>query len=494
MNNKYVLAIDQGSTSTRVVLVNESGDIVYKENMEISSEYTTGGGVFQNPEEIYQSVVILIDRIIKRNSINPKDILSIGITNQRESTILWDKTTGKYLYKSISWQSKSTDYICNDWIKKGYNKIVQNKTGLQINSYFSASKIVHILNELKDIDIKNVMFGTIDSYLLYKLTLGKVHKTDITNASRTLLYNIHTLEWDHELLNLFNINRCILPQVCPNDSLFGYYNYNNVNIPITALIGDQQSSLLGHQCFNKGDIKCTYGTGCFLLINTGDTIVDTNGNLLSTIGYQLGNKVNYALEGSIFVGGSSLKWLRDELRIINDVKDTSNICLDSNDEDLIVVPSFVGLGSPYWDSEARGVILGIKHSTSRADIIKATLKGIAFQVKDVLNVFNAHAPAKLKFNKMYVDGGASNNNYLMHFQSDILDIELIKTYESETTVLGAAYISGLSSKLFNSIDDILKNKKIESIYLPKMSANERNRQYNNWLLAIKATSLYKPIK
>jgi|SRR5690554_310811 glycerol kinase len=485
---KYVLAIDQGTTSSRVVLVDRFGDVKHIEQMTIGQSFPFDGAVLQNAEEIYDSVVLLIDRMFKRHDVDPKDIIAMGITNQRETTILFDKTTGKSLYHAISWQSRQTEEITNKWIKKGYDDIVLRKTGLKINPYFSASKIRYILDRI-NADVENVRFGTVDTYLLYRLTNNKVHKTDVTNASRTMIFNIETLIWDEELLQMFNIPKSILPEVCANDELYGYYNYNGIDIPIYGMIGDQQSALFGHQCFEPGEAKVTYGTGCFMLMNTGADIYYSDNGLISTIGWRMKNKTTYALEGSVFMGGAAVKWIRDRLGIIKNASETEKLAASSNDDTLYVVPAFVGLGAPYWDNQVRGSILGLKSHTTKADIAKATLNSIAYQVNDLLEVMDKDAEVNIQ--SISVDGGASENRYLMQFQSSISQVKLIQTAESEVTALGAAYLAGLASGYWNSFEELKKNRKIKQIFHPLLSKDEAKKRYEKWLLAVKATQSFR---
>ena len=363
MLKEYIIAIDQGTTSSRVVVVNKEGDVLFKEGMPIGIEETKDGQILQDAQEIIDSVRVLIDRIFKRHQIDPSQVKAIGITNQRETTIMWNKHTGKVYYKVISWQSKHTIDITNKWIEMGLEDKVLSKTGLKINPYFSASKIKYILNT-QNLNIDDVMFGTVDTFLLWHLTNKKVFKTDITNASRTMLYNIHEEKWDDELLEAYKIPKSILPEVVSSDDYFGDFEYNGFKIPITAMIGDQQSSLFGHQCFNSGDLKVTYGTGCFLLLNTGDEPILSKNGLLTTPAWKFNGKTTYALEGSVFMGGAIVQWLRDDLKILNNASDSERLSLKSNTDDVYVVPAFVGLGTPYWDSDVRATIMGMNQNES----------------------------------------------------------------------------------------------------------------------------------
>lgn len=485
---KYIIVIDQGTTSSRVLLINNKAQIVDKDFVLVKQKELKNGEILQNPIEILTSVEELLNRLIIRNQINPNEIDSIGITNQRETTVIWDKDTGKPVCDAISWQSTHTKYLTDDWIKKGYENIVYEKTGLLINPYFSASKIKHILlnNNTKD---KNLAFGTIDSYLLWHLSIEKNHKTDITNAARTMLFNIKELKWDQELLNLFDIPEKILPEVCDNNALFGHYKYNDVLIPIHAMIGDQQSALFGHLCTNKGDVKITYGTGCFILTNIGKTIKYANDGLLTTIAWQTNSEITYALEGSVFMGGAAINWMKDKLNLVNHAHETEKMAYGSKNNNVFVVPAFVGLGAPYWDNEIRGSILGLEAHTSKADIMKATLNSIAFQVTDVLKIIIDNLEVDLK--SIAVDGGASNNNYLMQFQADLINVKLLQNVESEVTGLGAGFIAGLATGFWKNIEEIKRLQKLKNIFIPTTNQVEVQNLYEKWKLAVKATQMFK---
>lgn len=487
---KYVISIDQGSTSTIVVVVDKMGDVLYKEQMELNL-YHDKNSITQNPNEILESVNILLNRVFTKYNIDPKEVAAIGITNQRETTILWDKKTGKVIHNAISWQSSETIKIVEEWKNKGLYNLIKEKTGLEISTYFSASKIKFLLTKYKNkINLNNILFGTIDTYLLYNLSVEKNHLTDITNASRTMIYNIKDKKWDNELLNLFDIPKNILPKVVSNDYHFGNYIYNDVKIPITCMIGDQQASLFAHQCFDLYDTKVTYGTGGFLLTNTKDNIIYSKNGLLTTIAWEINNHINYALEGSIFVCGSAIKWLRDELKLINSYDETSDLAKQSTDFNLYVVPSFVGLGTPYWDSNVKGTILGISRNTNKNDIIRATLDSICYQTNDVINVIKKDLQNE-NIIKISTDGGSSRNEYLLQFQADISNTNILQTKEKEVTALGAAYIAGLKTNFFNNFDDIRKYNKINKIFLPSIDEKTRNNKLKNWKKAIKSTISFK---
>lgn len=491
MPKKYIIAIDQGTTSSRVVVVNKEGDVLYKEQMPVAINETRNGEILQDPQELIDSVLVLLDRTFKRHQIDPNEVCSIGITNQRETTIMWDKNTGKAFYNVISWQSKHTIDITNDWISRGYEEMVLRKTGLKINPYFSASKIKYILDVCKP-NIDNVMFGTVDTYLLWHLTKRQVFKTDITNASRTLLYNIFEEKWDDEILEKFEIPKSILPEVVDTDDYFGDFEYNGVKIPISAMIGDQQSSLFGHQCFNEGDLKATYGTGCFILINTNSTPVISSSGLLTTPAWKIGGKTTYALEGSVFMAGAIVQWLRDDLKILRSANESEQMALKSNTNDIYVVPAFVGLGTPYWDSQVRASILGINRKTNQNDIIRAALNSIGYQIEDVLKILKHEMNREIT--SISSDGGASRNNYLLQFQADISNLRVIQTKEMEVTALGAAYIAGLKSGFWKNQQEIERNKKIKQLFYPRINENERNRLYSNWKRAVEATISFRPMK
>ena len=486
---KYVLVIDQGTTSSRVLLINKSTKIVYSDYIELNINQLKNGEILQNPKEILTSVNKLLTRTFQNANIKAEEVIAIGITNQRETTVIWDKLTNEPISDAISWQAHHTSYITDEWINKGYKEIVKDKTGLLINPYFSASKIKHLLNNYKG-SFNNLMFGTIDTYLLYNLSVERSFKTDISNASRTMLFNINENKWDDELLNLFNIPKNILPSVYSNDHLFGNYKYEDTLIPITAMIGDQQSALYGHLCLDKGETKVTYGTGCFILTNTKDELLNSNKGLISTIFYKKENgPINYAVEGSVFMGGSAIKWMRDKLNLINYAHETEQMAFESTNNNVYVVPAFVGLGAPYWDSDAKGAILGLEANSTKADIMKATLNSIAYQVTDILKIIERDHNINIK--SIAVDGGASNNNYLMQFQADLINAEIVQNYESEVTGLGAAFMAGLSVGFWDSVEDIKKLTKIKKVFVPKANINEINDLYKGWLKAVEVIRDFK---
>lgn len=487
MDNKYILVIDQGTTSSRVVLIAHDGEVKYKEQMAVNIYQMDNGAIRQNANEILDTVNILIKRILVRTKLSETDILAIGITNQRESVVIWDKVTGKVLDDVISWQSKETQDITNKLIKDNYNQFIHERTGLTISPYFSASKIMLFLKKHRD--NPNILVGTIDSFLLYNLSVEHNHYTDYTNASRTMLFNLESKTWDQEILKLLNIKKEILPQALPSDSLFGHLKINETLIPIFSLVGDQQASLIGHQCFNKGQIKATYGTGAFILLNTGEKPYYSKNGLLTTIASAYNNEITYALEGSIFVCGAAIEWLRDDLNLLDDPKNLGEIIKNSTDNDIYFVPAFVGLGTPYWDNEVRGTFLGLKRRTSKADLIKASLRAITFEVEDVLKVLKKET--KLNFSELSTDGGVAKCEYILQEQANISNIRVNQSSEPEITALGAGYIAGLKAGFWESIKEIEQNKQIKKIFYPRINNEDRDKLYQNWLLAIKASRIFK---
>lgn len=486
---QYIIVIDQGTTSTRAILFNKKGEVVSISQREIVNYFPHAAWVEQDPLEIYVSALDVINELVIKTNIRIDQINSLGITNQRETTIVWDKKTGLPVYNAIVWQSKQTQEICEK--VKPYEDIIKEKTGLIVNPYFSASKIRfildHIENGQKRAENGELLCGTVDTWLLYKLTFGEVFKTDYSNASRTLLYNIHDLCWDQELCHIFNIPMNMLPEVNDTSSIFGYTNViDHVNrIPIASICGDQQASLFGQNCFEKGDIKNTYGTGCFMLMNTKEEIVKSKYGLLSTIAWGINGKVEYALEGSVLIGGASVQWLRDQLKLIHVASESEKISYQvNNNEDIYVVPAFVGLGTPYWDNNVRGAIFGLTRGTTDENIVKATLESIAYQSKDVIEVMKKDIKRQVKVLK--VDGGATQNHYLMQFQADILNVKIKKPSVSETTALGAFYLAGLATGYFKNIDEIKKIHHYQEEYVPKMDSKIRKEKFRKWKKAVNA--------
>ena len=484
---KYIISIDAGTTGITLLLIDNSLNIIDKEYSEFNQIYPNPGWVEHDPDEIWQTTLKLLLRLITKHS--EKTITCIGITNQRETTVLWNKITSKPLYNAIVWQDRRTKNICNNLISEGYSSTFKSKTGLVIDSYFSGTKIKWILNHGNDIPPNDqILFGTIDTWLIWKLTNGKEHKTDFTNASRTLIFNIDDKCWDEELLNLLNIPKSILPEVCNSSYIFGYTEKKILSkkIPISGVAGDQQSALFGQMGFNKGDIKTTYGTGCFMLLNTGSDRINSKHGSLTTLACDFSGNPIYALEGSVFIGGAVIQWIRDELGIIKNAKDSENIALSINDTNgVYIVPAFTGLGAPYWDMEARGLISGLTRGSNKNHIIRASLESIAYQVYDLIE--SLKKDIDIDIDNMKVDGGASNNNFLMQFQSDILNINITRPKNIETTALGAAILAGLKLKIWKDKDDLLEQCNIDKIFKPDIEKIIRSNHIKGWKTAIQKT-------
>lgn len=481
--SKYIIAIDQGTTSTRVLVLDKNTKLIEIFSHDFKQIFKDDQ-VLQNSEEIYNGLKNILDIAI--NKYQKENITAIGITNQRETTVIFDET-GKPLDYAISWQSKHTKEICDTWNALGYSPLIKEITGLEINPYFSASKMVYLLdkdNIKTHLKTKKAFFGTMDTFILYRLTNGKSYYTDITNASRTMVYDINQKEYCNKLLELFKIPLQMLPEVKSNQDDFGSYQ----GIPIKAMIGDQQSALFGHLGLTKGTMKVTYGTGAFILMNTGKTVYKSNSGLISTVFYDLNGETHYALEGSIFIAGASVLWLKDQLNVIAESYESEEEALKSTN-DMYFVPAFVGLGAPYWDSDVRGAMFGITQDINKADVIKATLNAIAYQVKDVVDVMLKEAKMPLK--EVHIDGGVSKNNYLMQFQADLLRCPLIKPKETEITGLGAAFLAGLGS-LYPSLDYIKEKQQLLRIYNPMLTFKEANKLYEGWKIAVSSARSYKP--
>lgn len=486
MANKYILALDQGTTSSRSIIVNEQGNIVAMEQQEFTQIFPESGWVEHDPKEILESQLATLKKVLKKANVSPTDIVGLGITNQRETTIVWNKNTGRPIYNAIVWQDKRTANICENLKQKDLENYIKKTTGLVIDSYFSATKIKWILNNVEDAQKEaekgNLLFGTVDTWLLWNLTNRKVYATDYSNASRTMLYDIKKLCWDTKLLSELNIPASMLPEVNPSSYHFGNYELNGVNIPIAGIAGDQQSALFGQACFNKGEAKNTYGTGCFMLMNTGTDLKYSKNGLLTTIAWGIDNKVYYALEGSVFVAGSAIQWLRDGLQIINDAKESEALAsLVKGDNPVVVVPAFAGLGAPYWDMYARGAVFGLTRDTGKNHLIKATLESLAYQTKDVLNAMLSDAETELT--SLKVDGGACKNNLLMQFQSDMLNTKVERPEITETTVMGAAYLAGICVGLWKQ-EDVLSRRKIDKEFTPIFPSKKREKLYKRWQKAV----------
>ena len=484
---KYVLTIDQGTSSSRCIIFDENQKAIKVAQKEIENFFPQAGWVEQDANEIWLSVLSCLAQVFSDGEVKPSEIVSIGITNQRETTIIWDKTTGLPVYHAIVWQSRQTSDIVNKLKEDGLEPLIKEKTGLLLDPYFSASKIKWIRDNVKGVkENPNLLFGTVDTWLLWRMTNGQVHATDVTNASRTLLFNIHTLDWDDELLKIFDIPRSYLPEIKDTSCEFGYIDsrhFFNNSCPITCLVGDQQAALFGESCFDKGDIKNTYGTGGFMLINTGDKEIISQNGLLTTVAWKIKNEVKYALEGSIFVSGSLTQWLRDGLQLFKSASDTEAMAKEVEDSaGVIIVPAFVGLGAPYWNDECQGAIFGLTRGVNKCHIVRAALESQAYQSKDLLEVMQEDTKSKVKALK--VDGGATANKYLLQFQADILGIPVLKPTNPESTALGAARLAGLEVGYYSMKD--FENTACEE-YQANMSEEEVDRLYKRWLKAVKAT-------
>lgn len=487
MSKKYILALDQGTTSSRTVLFDESGKICGISQKETEQIYPNHGWVEQNAVEIYQSQLETMHNVMRDQNVGFEDILSIGITNQRETTIVWNKKTGEPIYNAIVWQDVRTSKYCKELkADENMNQHVHFNTGLVIDSYFSATKIKWILDNVpkaREMCEKGLLlFGTVDTWLLWNLTKGAVHATDYSNASRTMIYNINDLDWDDHMLKKLEIPASLLPKVRPSSFHFGDFNFDDFSIPITGIAGDQQAALFGQACFKKGETKNTYGTGCFLLMNTGKKPKFSSNGLLTTIAWGLDGEVQYALEGSVFIAGAAIQWLRDGLQIIDSAKDSEYFASQvKEDSNVYVVPAFAGLGAPYWDMDARGSIFGLTRDTGKNHLIKATLESLAYRSKDLILAMEEDSGVPLT--SLKVDGGACANNYLMQFQANILDSKVERAEIIESTALGAAYLAGIGVGLWEK-EDILKNRKIEKEFHPEMDDEKRTKLYATWKKAV----------
>ncbi|MBU5321561.1 glycerol kinase GlpK [Sarcina ventriculi] len=487
---KYIVALDQGTTSSRAIIFDKEQNIIGMSQKEFTQIYPKEGWVEHDPMEIWATEYSILQEVLAKSNITQEDIAAIGITNQRETTIVWDKNTGKPVYNAIVWQCRRTAHICNELKKQGLEQYIKDTTGLVIDAYFSATKIKWILDNVEGAREKanrgELLFGTVDSWLVWKLTNGKVHITDYTNASRTMLYNIKELKWDEKMLEILDIPKSMLPEVRNSSEVYGYANLGvkgGVRVPIAGIAGDQQAALFGQAAFNKGDVKNTYGTGCFLLMNTGEKMVKSKNGLVTTIAIGMDNKVQYALEGSVFVGGAVVQWLRDELEMISDSSDTDYFATKVEDNGgVYVVPAFVGLGAPYWDMYARGTIVGLTRGTNKNHIIRAALESIAYQTKDVLDAMVDEVKEDIKCIK--VDGGASKNKFLMQFQSDIVGKKVIRPIITETTALGAAYLAGLAVGFWKDKDEISKFWYSSEEFNPNLDEEKREKYCKGWKKAV----------
>ena len=487
MEKKYILALDQGTTSSRAIIFDKDQKIVAMAQKEFTQHYPKEGWVEHDAVEIYSSQYgVMIEAIVK-SGINVEEIAGIGITNQRETTVLWEKSTGRPVYNAIVWQCRRTADICDGLVARGLDKYIKESTGLVVDAYFSGTKIKWILDNVDGVREKaekgEILFGTVDSWLVYKLTNGKVHVTDYTNASRTMLFNIHTLEWDKKLLKELDIPQSILPQVLPSSHIYGYADIMGVQVPISGIAGDQQAALFGQRCFNKGDAKNTYGTGCFLLMNTGTTPYESNSGLVTTIAVGIDGKVEYALEGSVFVGGAVIQWLRDEMRFLAESRDAEYYAQKVSDTGgVYLIPAFTGLGAPYWDMYARGAIVGITRGTKREHIIRAAQESIAYQSMDLVKAMENDTGMKLTV--LNADGGASRDAFLMQFQADILNKKVQRPIVKETTALGAAYLAGLATGLWNSREELKTGDWCDTVFEPDMDNEKREKLVKGWHKAV----------
>ena len=490
------MAIDQGTTRSRAIIFDHDGNKVAISQQEFPQYFPQPGWVEHDPLEIWDSVQSVISNVMIKSQIKPYKIAAIGITNQRETTVIWDRHTGKPIYNAIVWQSKQTSDIAEQLIKDGYKDMIHKKTGLVIDSYFAATKIKWILDHVPGAREKaakgDLMFGTIDTWLLWKLSGRRVHATDVTNASRTMLFNIHTLEWDQDILDLLEIPQSLLPEVKPSSAIYGYtgdYHFYGVQIPIAGIAGDQQAALFGQAAYDKGSIKNTYGTGAFIVMNTGLKPTLSDNGLLTTIAYGLDGQTHYALEGSIFVAGSAVQWLRDGLKMFNKASESEQMAVDAKTTGgVYVVPAFTGLGAPYWDQEVRGAMFGLTRGTERGHIIRATLEAIAYQTKDVVDTMVKDT--QLPLTALTVNGGASRNNFMMQFQADILQTPIKRAAMEETTALGAAFLAGLAVDFWEDQDELRKLSRIGDQFDPQMDSQEAADLYRGWQRAIAAAQFY----
>ncbi|MBM4761005.1 glycerol kinase GlpK [Bacillus sp. B15-48] len=494
---RYILSLDQGTTSSRAILFNKNGEIAFTAQREFTQYFPKPGWVEHNANEIWGSILSVIAEILSESGVRPEQVAGIGVTNQRETTVVWDKTTGIPVYNAIVWQSRQTSDICEELKEKGYVETFREKTGLLIDAYFSGTKVKWILDNVEGAREKaekgELLFGTIDTWVIWKLSGGRAHVTDYSNASRTLMYNIHELNWDNQLLKILDIPKSMLPDVRPSSEIYANtvdYHFFGKEVPIAGAAGDQQAALFGQACYGTGMAKNTYGTGCFMLMNTGEKAVKSKHGLLTTIAWGLNGKVEYALEGSIFVAGSAIQWLRDGLRMVKSASDSEEYATKvASTDGVYVVPAFVGLGTPYWDSDVRGAVFGLTRGTTKEHFIRATLESLAYQTKDVLSAMEADSGIVLK--GLRVDGGAVKNNFLMEFQSDLLNVPVERPIVNETTALGAAYLAGLAVGFWESQEEIAKQWAIDRKFEPKMAEEDRNELYEGWKKAVKAAMLFK---
>ncbi|MED3690360.1 glycerol kinase GlpK [Peribacillus butanolivorans] len=493
----YILSLDQGTTSSRAILFNKKGEVLHIAQKEFTQYFPNPGWVEHNANEIWGSILSVIASCLSEMNVKPEQIAGIGITNQRETTVVWDKETGQPVYHAIVWQSRQTNEICEQLKKDGHSDLFLQKTGLLIDAYFSGTKVKWILDHVdgarEKAEAGDLLFGTIDTWLIWKLSGGKAHVTDYSNASRTMMYNIHDLKWDEEILEILQVPHSMLPEVRPSSEVYAKtvtHHFFGHEIPIAGAAGDQQAALFGQECFEKGMAKNTYGTGCFMLMNTGEQAVKSEHGLLTTIAWGLNGKVEYALEGSIFVAGSAIQWLRDGLKILQGSKDSEMYAKRVTSADgVYVVPAFVGLGTPYWDSDVRGAVFGLTRGTSKEHFVRATLEALAYQTKDVLSAMEVDSGINLK--ALRVDGGVVKNDFLMGFQSGLLNVPVERPVISETTALGAAYLAGLAVGYWGSQEEISKQWAVDKTFEPDMEEAVRKDLYNGWKKAVQAARVFK---
>jgi glycerol kinase len=497
MEKKYILSFDQGTTSSRAIIFDKAGNIINTAQKEFTQIYPKAGWVEHDPMQIWGTQSGVAREVLETAGISPEEIAAIGITNQRETVVVWDKNTGKPVHNAIVWQCRRTASYCDKLKEHGLDSYVRENTGLLIDAYFSGTKVRWILENVEGAREKaekgDLIFGNIDTWLIWNLTRGKVHVTDYTNASRTMLYNIKDLKWDEKILKELDIPVSMLPEVRPSSEIYGHTDdasFGGVKIPIAGIAGDQQAALFGQACFDKGMVKNTYGTGCFLLMNTGEKMVPSQNGLLTTIAWGLDGKVEYALEGSIFMGGASVQWLRDEMKMIGDSEDSeyfANKVEDTNG--VYVVPAFAGLGAPYWDMYARGTVVGLTRGSNKNHFVRATLESIAYQTRDVIGAMQEDSGINLT--DLKVDGGATKNNFLMQFQSDILGKNVHRPVVVETTALGSAYLAGLAVGFWKSKDDIRENQAIDRVFKPTYTEQDREQRYRKWIKAVERAKAWE---
>ncbi|MBG9987564.1 glycerol kinase GlpK [Aerococcaceae bacterium DSM 111176] len=493
---QYIMAIDEGTTSARAIIIDKEGNFVGSSQREFRQIFPHDGWVEHDANEIWIAVQSVIAGAFIESQIHPTQIAGIGITNQRETTVVWDKETGIPIYNAIVWQSRQSNDVCEILIEQGHQELIRTKTGLTIDPYFSGTKLRWILDHVEGAQERaergELLFGTIDTWLSWKLSGGDLHITDYSNASRTMLLNLETQDWDDEILEILNIPRVMLPKLVSNSEVYGTttnYHFFGHEVPISGMVGDQQSALIGQLAFDKGMVKSTYGTGAFIVMNMGQELNLSENQLLTTVAYKIGDEITYALEGSIFVAGSAIQWLRDGIKIIENSEDTEKMAYDSdNDDEIYVVPAFTGLGAPYWNPNARGSMFGITRGTDRNDIAKATLQSLAYQVRDIIDTMEADSGIEIPV--LAVDGGAARNEYLMQFQADITGKQISRVANLETTALGAAYMAGLAVGFWESIEEIRQMAGETTDYHSQMNESRKDELYDGWKRAVKATQVF----